>query len=385
MKFKNKFFLILSSLFLLNMSFVFAKIPEPISKALKWIFVDLKTVGVEGDTTFVIYAKLMIWIILFALIYGGARKSIFKGDEDKNKAVAISIIVAVMGSLFIPGEFLKTVFVTYSTIFAIVLIVAPLAIIIWMVQNYLDEETKFNYGMKALAYGLSYYILGTLMASLATSSIGIGEFITEMVEWGILVQTIFLILAIWNLIKIFGGGVKTAAEVAAEEIEPAAREGVEKAKKLAAAGKKKGKQLWSAARRMYRLDKQILSKFKALRNEIRKKDPVVKSIMGKLKDIGDLEKTEEKFDKYLNTLIEALTAIGKKDEHGEELKIHAAIVIKGLNTLHRSKEQIEFLVDQNGFENALKETEKAIEEAEKVRDSIIAIEVLDKKIAREFK
>ena len=84
-----------------------------------------KTTCQTNENDLVALMRVLIGILTFALFYMGA--SAVPGlNEQKNIAITVSIILAIMSVIFIPSEVLIGIGAAYSTIVSVILIGAPI-------------------------------------------------------------------------------------------------------------------------------------------------------------------------------------------------------------------------------------------------------------------
>ncbi len=87
-----------------------------------------------GQAEAVIYAKIMLFFFLFALIYFPARYI----TGNKNIAVSTSIIIVFISVIMIPARIVSSIFFTYSAIAMLVLYAIPVVIAL-LIYRFIDN------------------------------------------------------------------------------------------------------------------------------------------------------------------------------------------------------------------------------------------------------
>jgi len=166
--------------------------------------------------------KFMFWLLTFSILYFAAQAI----KLPKGTGTTIAIVIAFGSAVFLPVNFIRTIFNTYSVIFAIVLTVVPIAAILYVVHN-IKQKTSGHPGMShaltALAYFIAAYVLGmtgTMLLDIESQLPGFGAWFPIS---GIMsVATfVFVILGFWNIIKIFtnaGSGATGNADPALDRL-----------------------------------------------------------------------------------------------------------------------------------------------------------------------
>ena len=162
---------------------LFAFLPEVITLE--------KLIG--GDEAAIFWAKFLVWLLLFSVVYFGAG---FVFKDNKNVATVVAIVIALMGALMIPYTMLVSIFQTYGLLAGIIIWVVPVA-----AGMYIAHQVTVPF-VKALIYGAAAWILWSINATVVEK---MGYFNTSFPYFSILFAVV-VIMFIWNVIGIFGGG-----------------------------------------------------------------------------------------------------------------------------------------------------------------------------------
>jgi Trp operon repressor len=148
---------------------------------------------IGGDTAAIFWAKFLVWLLLFAVLFFGAGK-VF---PDNNRiAVIVALVIALMGALLIPNSILINIFQTYGLVAGIVIWAIPL-----VAGMYIAHKVE-NPFARALIYGLAAWILFSINKTVVKSQ---GFANTNFPFFGLLLAVV-IILFFWNLGQIFGIG-----------------------------------------------------------------------------------------------------------------------------------------------------------------------------------
>ena len=201
---KKKVFLLLASLVLMSLFSNFASAQEEgagLGEAfdtIRELFAFLpelvtleKLIG--GDTAAIFWAKFLVWLLLFAVLFFGASK-VF--PDNKRIAVIVALVIALMGTLLIPYPILVNIFQTYGLVAGIVVWAIPL-----VAGMYIAHKVE-NPFARALIYGLAAWILFSINNTVVKEQ---GFANTNFPFFGLLLAVV-IILFFWNLGQIFGIG-----------------------------------------------------------------------------------------------------------------------------------------------------------------------------------
>ena len=201
---RKKVFLLLASLVLMSLFSNFASAQEEgagLGEAfdtIRELFAFLpelvtleKLIG--GDTAAIFWAKFLVWLLLFAVLFFGASK-VF--PDNKRIAVIVALVIALMGTLLIPYPILVNIFQTYGLVAGIVVWAIPL-----VAGMYIAHKVE-NPFARALIYGLAAWILFSINKTIVKEQ----EFANTNFPFFGLLLAVVIILFFWNLGQIFGIG-----------------------------------------------------------------------------------------------------------------------------------------------------------------------------------
>ncbi len=191
---KKMIFSFIIFLFLFNILAIGASallIPETVKETLKWIFMETKEVYIY---------RTLLWILLFAIFFFGAKHTAFR--ESPRIGGTIAAVLALIGSILAPEELLMVVFTVYGFLTPILLIGIPIAGILYIAHG--APDTTFGYGLRAAIFAVACYlfsVIDTTIKKIPNMPEAIGGIkLTDITEIAIFV---FLILMVWNFIKVF--------------------------------------------------------------------------------------------------------------------------------------------------------------------------------------
>ena len=131
---KNKRFFAFAFVFLTISAFIVSAqgetfLPDIIERFLKFVFLKFPVFAKSGDDIFVIYAKFFLWLLVFPILFYGAKK-VFH-DETRIAGV-ISLVLSLITVILIPKKLLLFIFNTYSTVMAFVAALVPSFLGVWL-------------------------------------------------------------------------------------------------------------------------------------------------------------------------------------------------------------------------------------------------------------
>jgi len=165
----------------------------------------------DAENNIVAFVRILLGVLIFALLYMGA--SAVPGlKEQRNIAITVSIILAIISVIFIPASILVGIGSAYSTLFALVLLGAPI-VAIFLLYRTLNESSI------VLKLGLLIILLLILIAVKTTSEgyltedqrISLGALhplvqgIAALVDWGIGIVVFMMIMEIVKAFHRSGG------------------------------------------------------------------------------------------------------------------------------------------------------------------------------------
>jgi hypothetical protein len=152
------------------------------------------------------FTRLLIIILLFSLFFFGSMKLPF----GKPIAITISLVLAIMTGIFIPGTLLLTIAATYGAVFSALLLAIPIVLLLfayWFLKDYI--------WIRVIILGLTWYVLkagtesigkwsfaatssGTAYLGVVKGALGWLNFL----EWAVLILAVItLIQALFSLFK----------------------------------------------------------------------------------------------------------------------------------------------------------------------------------------
>ena len=150
--------------------------------------------GLIGEEPAAIFwAKFLVWLLLYSVVYFGAG---FVFKDNKNIAIIVAIVIALMGALLIPYTMLVGIFQTYGLLAGILIWVMPVA-----AGMFIAHKVTVPF-IRALIYGTAAWILWSINATVVEK---MGFFNTSFPYFSILFAVV-VILFIWNVIGIFWEG-----------------------------------------------------------------------------------------------------------------------------------------------------------------------------------
>ena len=199
---KKKVFLLLVSLLMISLlsNVVSAQqdyVPEMVEDFFEWLFFKLPEEAKAGTDTFVVYFKIILWILLFAMFYFGTTK-VFK--DNPRIATTIALVFSLITVILIPQGILMFIFTTYSAIITILLGFVPLFIGIYL-RRAIPEEHQT---MRSLVLGL-IGVIAIFVGGYFTTSPD-GDLYKQLGQYSTFGGFIALIWAVIALIMGFRGG-----------------------------------------------------------------------------------------------------------------------------------------------------------------------------------
>jgi hypothetical protein len=152
---------------------------------------------ISGDPAAIFWARFLIWLLLFAVVYFGAT---FVFKDNKNIAIVVGIIIAIMGALLIPGPFIVAIFQTYGVVAAVIVWLVPVVAGLFVAHQFPNKL------IKAMIYGFAAGILVFMDRMFAVNpEASVVGFAYLGIFTAILV-ILFLVNLIQGFAEAFGGG-----------------------------------------------------------------------------------------------------------------------------------------------------------------------------------
>lgn len=152
--------------------------------AFKSIFEPILTPIFQADTPEVLFAKILFFFLLFAIIFM-ALKRIDLFDEKRGISIIVSLIVTVLAVRYLPVQIVYAVLLPYATLGTSILILLPFLIFFFFVHS--SKIGPFGRRAAWLIYGV---VLLGFWGSRAYDSISSGA------NWIYIIGLIFVILSL---------------------------------------------------------------------------------------------------------------------------------------------------------------------------------------------
>ena len=152
----------------------------------------------DADPVAIFWAKFLIWLGLFAVIYFGAS---FPFKQNPRIAVVVALVISLMSALMIPNSIIGSIFQTYGLLAAIIVWAVPV-----FAGFYLAHLVP-NRLARALIYLLTFIVL-----TLINGNTLVQDTWNIALPYFTLLWAVVLILFLWNLfaglgeLGIGGGG-----------------------------------------------------------------------------------------------------------------------------------------------------------------------------------
>lgn len=369
---------ILSLLISLASTSVFAAttdyMPNILKEFFKWLFFTLPEQARSGDEAFVIYFKLILWLLLFPIIFFGANK-IF--PDSRRISGVIAGVFALIAVIFIPKGILIFIFTEFSAVTSLILALAPVFIGMFIRSKIPDDLPILKNGIMIIV-GVILLTTGAYFTGAALTGEGdklFGDFGT----WASLFGAIAVIWGFGAFLFGFGygkggGGAPKSEEKEAEKDERDEKKEERTEKKMIRRGltkiskkaKKNSDEILEDLRAAetyideFGQDKKAREKVVTALNKIPPTEHEISSQLRKLEDLDrQLESIETLFVRTLNNELNDF----KKSKRGitiaPKVKKAAEDKIKEEFSLARNKFRVE-----NGIDNLLKQVESYNKEFE---------------------
>lgn len=201
LKKKIGFFGILLSSFFANLVLVYAQ-EDLLQEWLRFIFIDLGNLAQSGDQIFVIYSKILLFFLVFAILFWSSEK-VF--PEKKNISGVVSFIISLMSVILIPGETILMIFNTYSIIIGYAFILLPVFIGLVIAYKFANEKEGEHPHLKKILKGIIFIIIAVLTFSLSATLAAEGSDVYfEVAKWAKVGGVICLLVGIFYLLTFWG-------------------------------------------------------------------------------------------------------------------------------------------------------------------------------------
>ena len=321
---RKKVILPLSLLFILVLFSSFAVAQEDdalsgLSKSIaKWFGFIPEMVTLEkliaNDALALFYAKFLIWVLLFAVLYFGAG---FVFPEQKRIRIVVALVIALMGTLLIPNVIIINIFQTYS-------LAAGLAV--WFVPVVIGLYLAYKIENRAIK--VVFYLLLTIILLNIDKTINIAYRTqgnaggAEWYEFFRLLLFVVVVAFIWNLgAMVFGGRAGSVGGAIGSKLGNIANWATRKGEKPAEEAAEVEETEKTVEKREIRDEKKIV---KILKDLEKKFNDLIKG-RKEQKDFIDIEKDLRK----LNVEVQNLAKLEGIEYTIENLKRHKGIGIRG--------------------------------------------------------
>ena len=272
------------------------------SRLLKPVFDVFNPYTTKLDPTGAVYAKILIWLLVFALFYFASEK-LFR-EAGQGIKIMVPLLLSIIGVLMIPDETILYIFKTYSLVISVLLWGIPILGAWYLNHSMFDGEDTVSYGGRTLVYGLLVALMMTVqsgLGSIINQPGAVGGAMLDYLSWFYL---IFTILFIWNLMKLFGtlGGAKGAHDQSIKEAATGAEPGKTGEPKTPEEKKEEAERKKEEAEAK-KAEKEAVETYK-----------LTKGIEGLDQALEKVEKIGDSIDKYV------ILDIGKEIEILQEIK-----------------------------------------------------------------
>jgi hypothetical protein len=180
-----------------------------LSEWLRFIFVDLSDLAQSGDQAFIIYSKMILFLLIFVVLYWSTEK-VFK--EKERIAGTVAFIVALISVVMLPGEIILLIFQTYSTIIGFAFVLLPVIIGLVLAYKFANKKEGGHPHLKKILKGIIFVVIAIMTFSLSATLAASGSDIyVEVAKWAKIGGVIALLVGIFYLITFWGGGEKEGA------------------------------------------------------------------------------------------------------------------------------------------------------------------------------
>jgi len=150
-----------------------------------------------GDAGAVFWAKFLVWILLFMVIFYGTG---FVFKDNKNLQIGVAIAISLLGALGIPSVWILGMFKTYTLTASFIVFMAPVVAGLIMAH-----KIQFKL-VKAVIYivlvGIITFIRGSLTSPDSILDVG------PWMPWINIIYAVVVIALVWNLATAWGPGEK---------------------------------------------------------------------------------------------------------------------------------------------------------------------------------
>jgi len=305
-------------------------LPEIIEKWAKFLFLDLSGLLKSAPDTFIIYSKFLFFFLVFTAIFWGASK-VFK--ENKNIAVTIAILFAIITVVMIPKSMMLFIFESYSVVISFIFGFLPFIVGFIIAHKAAGGDEKH----KRILRGIIYIFIAAFTVAFVGTLRGFEDpLFVELGKWAEVAAFIALIFGIWNLFGSIGGGgkvkegEKTGADGKKEEPTPSEKEGAKVSKGEIIEEKK----ILTDLRKLLNQIKAPGESNLSAANKVRIALPEIKR---KMQNLWFLEQREMKLEEYTENQLKKLGILSKRNEYRSLIEKEKNLLIV-LNTARKQLE-----------------------------------------------
>lgn len=168
-----------------------------ITEWLRFLFVDLSYLAESGDQIFVIYFKIFLFFLIFAVLFWSAEK-VF--SEKGRIAGVVAFIIALISVIWLKEDWILLIFGTYSVIIGYLFLLLPL-IIGGVLAHKMAGEAEGHEHIQRIIIGLVFLVISIISFSLSTSlyAEGSSEYF-DVAKWARIGGIITLLVGIYYLV-----------------------------------------------------------------------------------------------------------------------------------------------------------------------------------------
>lgn len=187
--------------FFANLASVYAE-DGLLDEWLKFIFIDLSDLAQSGDQVFIIYAKIILFFLVFVVLYWSSEK-VFK--EKERIAGTVAFIIAMISVVLLPGDTILLIFNTYSLIIGYAFVLLPLFVGLFLAYKFANEKKGDHPHLHKMLKGIIFIVIAILTFSLSSTLMGLqSDAYFEVAKWARVGAIIALLVGIFNLLTFWG-------------------------------------------------------------------------------------------------------------------------------------------------------------------------------------
>jgi hypothetical protein len=172
-----------------------------------WIPAQLsKLLGGGAGAETIFYAKFILWVLMFSILYWVSNKFIFKG-ANKGVQITVPFVISIMGVVLIPNNIITEIFATYTLVTVVLIWTIPV-----MGLLFLNHSIKQKFGTTPQGYIIRFFafVVGAMVTARMTKLLPtIMDKIDQYVSYMGLISGLMglgAVLALIGLIRSLGWG-----------------------------------------------------------------------------------------------------------------------------------------------------------------------------------